>query len=429
MACLLLCNTSRKLYNSALYAFRQQYFKNKTCLSYETLAKQFKYNIHYCDLPAKVSQQTLKLLSQNISSFFALTKSENLAKLEDSYLAQFYDEDFVIEIVYSPEVSTKRLTNQSVKLIEEKIITKKFNKKLNIEEKGEKIVHNLEGDFSNFASIDMNLNALAVATANQSFLFSLKPVKSKNHFWNKKCAEIQSKIDKLEQEIDYLNSDLYQIHHQFSVDYHSTFLSEESLKDFIEYKQQEKENKLKNNKQIIRKLKKQRKHKTQYRNNYIENFVHQLTCQLVRQLDSLEIQNVIFGKNVNLKHEINLGKKLNQQFVQIPFNKIIQKLSYKAQLNGMNFMTVEESYTSKTSFLDKETLYSYKKNKPKKNYVFFGQRFERSLFRSNKGKVIHADINGAYNIARKVIGEEIYQMVNLASVMGSPLKKVNVKLN
>lgn len=132
---------------------------------------------------------------------------------------------------------------------------------------------------------------------------------------------------------------------------------------------------------------------------------------------------------MNLKHEINLGKKLNQQFVQIPFNKIIQKLSYKAQLNGMNFMTVEESYTSKTSFLDKETLYSYKKNKPKKNYVFFGQRFERSLFRSNKGKVIHADINGAYNIARKVIGEEIYQMVNLASVIGSPLKKVNVKLN
>ena len=115
--------------------------------------------------------------------------------------------------------------------------------------------------------------------------------------------------------------------------------------------------------------------------------------------------------------------------MNIPFNLIIERLRYKALLSGINFMTVEESYTSKTSFLDEEKLYSYRKNKPKKDYVYQGERFTRSLFRSKNGYVIHADINASFNIIRKVSGNHIYNFVDISSIKGSSPKRWKVKLN
>ena len=95
---------------------------------------------------------------------------------------------------------------------------------------------------------------------------------------------------------------------------------------------------------------------------------------------------------------------------------------------GINFMTVEESYTSKTSFLDEEKLHSYKHNKEATDYVFFGKRFTRSLFRSKKGYVIHADINASFNIIRKVTGDIIYNFVDKVSIRGSCPKRVKINL-
>ena len=97
---------------------------------------------------------------------------------------------------------------------------------------------------------------------------------------------------------------------------------------------------------------------------------------------------------------------------------------------GINFMTVEESYTSKTSFLDEEKLHSYKRScdKPKKDYTFLGNRFTRSLFQTKKGYVIHADINASFNIIRKVSGDIIYNFVDKTSIMGSTPKRWRIKI-
>ena len=93
-------------------------------------------------------------------------------------------------------------------------------------------------------------------------------------------------------------------------------------------------------------------------------------------------------------------------------------------------MTVEESYTSKTSFLDEEKLHSCnaKANKPKKGYTFIGNRFTRSLFKSKEGYIIHADINASFNIIRKVTGDIIYNFVDKASIRGSCPKRVKINL-
>lgn len=110
----------------------------------------------------------------------------------------------------------------------------------------------------------------------------------------------------------------------------------------------------------------------------------------------------------------------------IPFNQIIEYCKYKAHLSGINFFTVEESYTSKTSFIDKEILHSYK-SKPSKNYQFLGERKKRGLFVCQDETQIHADVNGAFNIARKVMGQAIYNYIDLLFIKGSCPIRVRVR--
>ena len=54
----------------------------------------------------------------------------------------------------------------------------------------------------------------------------------------------------------------------------------------------------------------------------------------------------------------------------------------------------EESYTSGTSYLDEEL--------PNKENYDISRRIKRGLFESNSGKLINADVNGAYQIMKKV---------------------------
>jgi putative transposase len=95
-----------------------------------------------------------------------------------------------------------------------------------------------------------------------------------------------------------------------------------------------------------------------------------------------------------------MGRKNNQQFVQIPHARFIDQLTYKATLVGIRVIIQEESYTSKASFLDGDPLPTYQANRPD-SPVFSGTRIARSWYRASDGTIIHADINGSYNILRK----------------------------
>ena len=117
--CLLLSNTAKKLYNSSLYLFKQQYKQNQTTLTYETLDKLMKNekaSLHpnfarlYKDLPAKVSQQVLKLFSKNIKSFFALKQSKKLTKEEREKvnLPRYYSKNGLVPIYYTNQAISKK---------------------------------------------------------------------------------------------------------------------------------------------------------------------------------------------------------------------------------------------------------------------------------------------------------------------------------
>ena len=115
----------------------------------------------------------------------------------------------------------------------------------------------------------------------------------------------------------------------------------------------------------------------------------------MNQIVSAGVSRVIIGLNKGWKQDINIGKKNNQNFVSIGHSKYLQMLEYKLRLEGIELVRTEESYTSKTSFLDGEY--------PAKRQVYAGKRKRRGLFKSGSGVLINADLNGAYQIIKKVI--------------------------
>ena len=194
-----------------------------------------------------------------------------------------------------------------------------------------------------------------------------KPLKSINHHWNKRKAKLQSKLPKG----------------------------------------------VKTSKQI--------RQITNKRNRRVNNYLHQTSRTLVNELRKLCISKVVIGSNKGWKENISLGKRTNQNFVQIPFQRFIEMISYKCKLAGIEVITQEESYTSKCSFLDNESV--------EKHNVYMGKRIKRGLFKSSNGSLINADVNGAYNIMKKHLGINLQDLDSVQVCSTPKVLKVNYGLN
>ena len=95
-----------------------------------------------------------------------------------------------------------------------------------------------------------------------------------------------------------------------------------------------------------------------------------------------------------------MGEQNNQNFVNIPYGQLRSKLEYLCELNGIIFVKQEESYTSKSSFWDKDDIPVYNADNPKE-YQFSGNRVHRGLYKTADGRTFNADVNGALNIMQK----------------------------
>ncbi|NVM01478.1 MAG: IS200/IS605 family element transposase accessory protein TnpB, partial [Candidatus Helarchaeota archaeon] len=123
-----------------------------------------------------------------------------------------------------------------------------------------------------------------------------------------------------------------------------------------------------------------------------------LTRKLVNYCILGNFGKIVIGYNSGWKDKLNLGKRNNQNFVQVPFKKLVNLLKYKGRLVGIKVVLVEEWYTSKTSALDLEPI------QKSKNYL--GKRVHRGLFLTKNKIKINADVNAALNILRKYVGNE-----------------------
>ncbi|NVM31547.1 MAG: IS200/IS605 family element transposase accessory protein TnpB [Candidatus Helarchaeota archaeon] len=149
---------------------------------------------------------------------------------------------------------------------------------------------------------------------------------------------------------------------------------------------------------------------TRKRNNKIEDIFHKLSQDIIEYCQALRVGTIIMGYNPRWKQNCSMGKRNNQNFVTIPFHSLVQKITYKAKLAGIKVEQVEESHTSKCSFLDDEPIAHHD--------TYLGQRgvyrskkeggngkISYGLFKTAKGQIVNADVNGGYNILRKAFPE------------------------
>jgi transposase, IS605 orfB family len=193
--------------------------------------------------------------------------------------------------------------------------------------------------------IDIGVNNLAAVVSNvfDAFIINGRPLKSINQFFNKELASAKSDL---------------KIRH--------------------------KRYKSKRTNRLWRK-----------RTNKVNDYLQKASTYLVNQFVSNDITTVVIGYNKNWKQDINMGKKNNQNFVQIPFRQFINMVAYKCYLEGITVYEQEESYTSKCSFLDGEPIQKHEK--------YRGRRVKRGLYKTSTGKLINADVNGACNILKKFL--------------------------
>ena len=349
-----LCFLSKNLYNVALYHIRQYYKETGNYLSYNKLAKTLSdsNNLDYRAMPyAQSAQQVLRQVDNQYKAFYAALKSKKIQG-KKVRLPKYKDKENGRNIfVYTNQCAK---VSNGVVSIKTKQRTLSFNVMTNNIQQVRlvaranhivvEIIYNKEceakQDNNRYASIDLGLDNLCTLTSNtvQSVIVDGKRLKSVNHHYNKTKAKLQSKLKQGK---------------------HSS-------------------------KRISR--------LTLRRNRKIKDYMHKVSRKIVEYMEANSLNTLFVGKNVGWKDSINLGRTNNQNFVSIPYNMLIQMLEYKCKLAGINFVIVNEAYTSKCSFLDREKISKHK------SYV--GKRVRRGLFISSSGIMINADVNGSLNIMR-----------------------------
>jgi putative transposase len=353
------CVKAKNLYNQALYYWRQSMFKKiEYFTEYELLGlfREFKEE-NFIELPSHCGQEVIKNLFKNIKSWQKARKEyeKNPSKFLGKPKLPKYKKELSILSFNNCQVKLKNgfihfpkmigiapmktnITNVQLCRIVPKSNHFVVEFIYNVQEKQLKINNN-------FLGIDLGLNNLATCLSNggKAIIINGKPLKAINQLYNKRVSELKSK-----------------------------------LKENIHTSKR------------IEKL-------TFKRNNKIKNYIHHASKYIIESANSQNISKIVIGNNVNWKQDISIGKRNNQNFVNIPHATLINQLRYKAKLNGIDFKETEESYTSKCSFLDMEKI--------GKNENYLGRRTKRGLFRTTTGLFINADCNGAGNILRKVVGD------------------------
>ena len=392
-----ICHKSKNLYNYVNYVLRQcqtnkleNIFEFKDLIKTEKKTKNGKIYIQnfisefdlskrlsklkqfdYTNLKAQVSQQTIALVFKNYKSFFKA--SSDFFKNKSKYkgkpkLPKYKDKNGLNVSIFTNQCSTID-KNGNLKLSKDLIlksvktdISKQNFKQVRIIPRLdyfqiEIVYEKLEGEYTkqakrknkklNTASIDLGVDNLATITSDnmvQPIIVNGRVLKSINHFYNKQLGNINSIYSK------------HNIH------------TGKKLKKL-------------NSKRCFK----------------INDYFHKASRRIVDFCINNDVNTLYVGLNKNWKQNCDLGKRNNQKFIQIPYDKLIQKIKYKCEEVGINCVCVNEAYTSKCSFLDNESVEKHEK--------YLGRRTKRGLFESGNRKKLNADVNGSLNILRKNNGK------------------------
>ncbi|MGK7927420.1 MAG: RNA-guided endonuclease InsQ/TnpB family protein [Spirulina sp.] len=367
-----ICSEANKLTNCGIYYCRQMLFKAGRFLTRGALDKELKSNIHFKAMRSACAQQTLHSVIESFNSYKELLKLYREEKLHFRPKPPSYRKKGGMAVV-SYLSRWVKLINGHLKFslgnqvkawfgIDHFLLPMPSNLDFNSIKEYRILPRNgcfyiefvyQQSDIEpvepngNILGIDPGLNnwITGVSNTGKSFIIDGKKVKSQNQWYNKQVAKIKTGKPQ-----GYWDDELAAI--------------------------------------------------TEKRNRQMRDNINKAARFIINWCLANNVSNIVFGWNQFNKDGINIGKKNNQEFVQIPTAKLKDRIFQLCQQYGINFIETEESYTSQASFLDDDFLPKYGE-KPER-WKASGKRVRRGLYQSSDGSLINADCNGSANIIRKV---------------------------
>ena len=370
-----LCHIAKNLTNEAIYNVRQYYFTEGEFLKYEKNYTLLKNSLNYKALNSNMAQQILKEVDGSFKSFFGLLKLAKQGKysFKDCKLPYYLPKDGYTTLVIGfvringnklllPFSNSFRKTHKTVEITIPPILLDKKVKEIRIIPKAkarffeiqyiyEAVCVQRNLNINNALALDLGINNLvtAVSSKGRSFIIDGRRLKSINQWYNKENARLQSIKDK-------------------------QHLGKEPT----------------NRQKAI----------ARDRNNKVNDYMNKTARKVIDYCIANDIGTIVVGYNETFQRNVAMGKQNNQNFVNIPYGRLRDKLEYLCELNGITFVKQDESYTSKSSFWDRDDIPAYNADNPRE-YQFSGTRIHRGLYKTADGRALNADVNGALNIMRK----------------------------
>ncbi|MCG3227701.1 MAG: transposase [Candidatus Heimdallarchaeota archaeon] len=366
-----LCHQVKNLYNKANFIIKQK-LKNKLFTSYNDLDRILKFEECYKLLPAHTAQHTLKLLVRNWKSYYnavrewkncsgrflGFPRSPNYKPSKGEYIAIISNQQarIVNGLLVLPkkvEFSLKTRLHAGHKLREVRIIPRGVGYSVEIvyhkqipktKKKDQKRKGAVDLGLTNLVTFVDNIGSRPIIVKDEG-----KGVKSITQYYLKKISKLQEQYSQQQRKI---------LNQKNRLNYgRAYYLAREKWR---------------------RKMK---------------DAFHKLSKFLVNLWVRRGLHTVVIGYNPQWKQQVRLRRKTTQLFVFIPFYRFIKLLQYKADEQGIMVEMIDESHTSKCSFLDNESIIHHSS--------YLGKRVKRGLYLSAQGKYINADVNAAYNILVK----------------------------
>jgi putative transposase len=381
------CWESKNLYNLANYIIRQEFFKTGKWIKYKELDKIMQKEEPYKILGSQASQNTLTLLDKNWKAFFKGIKDWSKVQGEGylgrpkipKYKNKTKGRSILMIKNIQCRIENQKLifswkplrcfsgipTNISGKLMQVRFVPKGNTYMMEIVYETDLLKDVISNN--HIVGIDLGVNNFVTMINNvgvRPAIIKGNIIKSMNQWYNKERARMAS-----ESKMSWNNK--------------------------------------------MRNLTDRHLRKT-------ETYMHQISKMVVSYCIENNINTIIVGNTKEWKHSVNLGNVNNQNFVCIPYEKFINQLKYKCEDIGIWFILVDEEFTSGTSFIDQE--------EPTEENYNIKRRIKRGLFKSNSGTLINADVNGAYQIVKKVYPNAFTEMFS-RGLRGCDLHPVELCLN
>jgi IS605 OrfB family transposase len=375
-----MCHLSKNVYNESVYNIRQHYFTEGTYLRYEANFGLMRTSINYIRLGSNISQQSMRAADQSFKSFFTLLKKSKQGVYSNwkVRLPHYLPKDALYPIVFVHVTGSyikdgrfqipisrslkedypnlKIMLNlpeylKDKKLHQIQIIPKYKGKHFEVRYIfDDDDIKKTQLDSAKALGIDLGVDNFATCATSegQSFIIDGKHIKSTNQWYNNQLARLSSIKD--HQKIKSYTAKQYTI--------------------------------------------------ATKRDRRIQDFIYCSTKYIVQYCVDHQIGNIVVGYNDGFQDSTNLGKVNNQQFVMLPYGKFKNRLQYLCNLYGITYIEQEESYTSKANFWGQDDIPVWNPLNPKQGN-FTGKRIHRGLYKTDDGRTLNADVNGALNILRK----------------------------